>query len=500
MGLILILSAFFADPADKTLPEAAEYRKIVEQCAGNLLEHGTDRYGVETPMLMSIVDIHTQESPQEPPVPDALIRSEGRMHRKNPGGADLWDDQALLRVLYSLSRQTGDGKYAAAADRYIAAYFERARKPNGMLAWGSHIYYDAYKDAPGGDGDGAGPHEILVICPEWDEMYRVTPDRVREEIEGIWEWHVVDKETGLHNRHDDKNVGCDFAFSGGEFLYAFASLYKESKDPKYLEWAKIVASRHWNARNTETNLAPDAPSTGDRYDAHHCFTTVSGPHAALLLKAYEATGDAYFKDIALAYIRAYDQYGWDAEAHQYRAMLALDGTPVMSQEESDDAYDVWKPVGYIDIWRVVMFSYEFPIAAAQTAVYAYEVTGDEAALTSARHWAENIRASLPPGMGRRWAKEIDEAMPEAKSLGGTYAENYGRAISFFLHLHYVTGDDADLQTARDLAKEAVAKLSENGWLKGHPAKPYYDTTDGVGFLMYALLELAQYPDKMPANL
>jgi len=27
--------------------------------------------------------------------------------------------------------------------------------------------------------------------------------------------------------------------------------------------------------------------------------------------------------------------------------------------------------------------------------------------------------------------------------------------------------------------------------RGHPAKPYYEATDGVGFLLYALLELDQ---------
>jgi len=29
----------------------------------------------------------------------------------------------------------------------------------------------------------------------------------------------------------------------------------------------------------------------------------------------------------------------------------------------------------------------------------------------------------------------------------------------------------------------------NGLFKGHPAKPYYQANDGVGFLLYALLEL-----------
>jgi hypothetical protein len=476
--------------------KAAHYRDCVETCAHNIVTHGLDHYGeVQTPMFMAIVDVTTNASPREPLVLDGLIRSEGRLHRRNPGGCDLWEDQPLLRVMFELDRVDGGTKYGDACGAYITSFFERSRKENGMLAWGSHIFYDAYTDAPGGDQDGKGPHEILVLLPEWERMWDAAPDLLTKEIEGIWEWHVVDKATGLHNRHDDKSPGCDFAFSGGSFLQAFAFLYNKTKDPKYLEWAKIVAGRHWNARNPETNLAPDAPGTGDRYDAHHCFTTETGPHAAALLRAYELTGDAWFKDVALAYLKAYLKYGWDAEAKQWRAMLALDGKPVMDQEKGE-GYDVWKPTGYIDIWRTVMFSYEFPMIAAQTSVYAYEVTGDADALESAKHWAENIRANLPAKIGRRWYKETLEALPEAEKTGGTYAENYGRAISFFLHLHHATKDPADLDTAVQLADEAVAKLYVNGWFKGHPAKPYYENTDGVGLLMYALLELSEYPRVM----
>ena len=61
-------------------------------------------------------------------------------------------------------------------------------------------------------------------------------------------------------------------------------------------------------------------------------------------------------------------------------------------------------------------------------------------------------------------------------------------------------DDKDLATAIALADEAIEKLYVNGWFKGHPSKPYYEATDGVGFLLYALLELAAYPNRMPSNL
>lgn len=116
----------------------------------------------------------------------------------------------------------------------------------------------------------------------------------------------------------------------------------------------------------------------------------------------------------------------------------------------------------------------------------YELTRDPALLAGVHQWARHIRASFPPAVGRRWREAIFQAMAEARDRGGAYAEGYGRAIDFFVHLHRATRDPQDLATARQLADEALVKLGENGWLKGHAGKPYYEATDGVGILVDAL--------------
>ena len=72
---------------------------------------------------------------------------------------------------------------------------------------------------------------------------------------------------------------------------------------------------------------------------------------------------------------------------------------------------------------------------------------------------------------------------------GTYAGKYGRTISFFIHLYVVTEERKYLDAARNLADEAIQKLYYKGLFRGHPAKPYYEAMDGVGYLLYALLEL-----------
>jgi len=473
-------------------PGSLNVRHCVTRCIEALIDHGTDVYGPErSPLLMAVIDVGARRSPEKPDLCDSLVRLEERLHRRAERGSNLWYDQATLRVMRRLSELTGNPRYANAADAYIDYFWKRCKKEadpsktylTGMPAWGSHVYWNCYEDRPDGDLDGAGPHEILVY-----------PEAVRRAIDGIWKWHVVDKETGMHNRHDDARRGLDFAFSGGTFIHAFAFMFHATGEKHYLDKAKTVANWHWRNRNKETGLVADSPASTDRYDGQHCFTTVAGPHAASLLRSFEITGEAFFRDVAVAYIKAYDRHGWDEKAETYFAMLRLDGTPIPERPKGE-GYDAWAPYGHVDVWPTCIFAYEFPLIAAQAAIYAYELSEDGEGrrdadlLRIAQRWGRAIEKQLPPQTGRRWKRELEDAMPAARETGGTYAENYGRAISFLVHLYRATQDEKRLRLARDLAREAIEKLFENDLFKGHPAKPYYEATNGVGLLLWALLEL-----------
>lgn len=499
-----LLAAFLSLSLGAAPVRAESYLDLVRRCADTLIEKGRDRYGeVHSPLFMCVLDPETIEASHEIPILDGLIRTEGRMHRRNPGGCDLWEDQDLIRVLSILSERAGDPKYRQAAEEAIGHFLDVCRKPStGLLTWGSHLYWDAFTDAPGGDGDGAGPHEILIREPRWEMMWGVRPEAVKSQIEGMWEWHVCDKETGLHNRHDDKSPGCDFAFSGSELILAFAFLHEKTGDPIWRDRAKLVLHHHWNARNSDTDLAPDAPSLTDRYDGLHAFTTLPGPHASLLLRAHEITGDPEYLEVALGHLAAYDRHAWNEEAATYWGMLQLDGTPIPESEESLNrtrrihVYEDFRPIGFIDVWRTVLYSYEFPLIAAQSYAHAARITGDERMKTAAARWAQVIRADLPPKTGRRWRRNLEEALPELAAKGGTYAENYGRAISFFLDASVVLDRPDLFETAKEIAGDAVAHLHhpESGLFLGHAAKGTYEATDGVGSLLYALLQLDAYPE------
>lgn len=485
------------------------WREYVRNCLDQLIEHDRDVYGkVHSPLFMAILDADTLRSPAKPMPLDYTVRLEERLHRRGERGSNLWYDQRLLRALYRMSELEGTDKYKQAADDYASYYLENCHKlqtdespyDNGMLSWGTHVYWDCYKDRPGGDKKGRGPHEILVFRAEWEPMYRVSPLEVEREVVGIWQYHVVDKATGLFNRHDNNKKGCDFAFTGGPFIEAQAFMYKATGNPKYLAQARTIASWHWENRNHETNLTADSPGNSKRFDGQHCLTTVCGIHSLHLLNSYRHTKDKSFYDIATSYIKAYDRYGWDAEGKTYWAMLKLDGTPVPKQPKGK-GYDVYAPFGHVQPWRDLLYSYEFTLAAGQAAVDAYEISvadgePDPELLEIAKRWGGVIERSLPPRIGDRWKAEFVAALPQMQESQGVYAEDYGRAISLFIHLHRATNGPHYLALAEKLADEAVRKLYRNRLFLGHPAKPYYETTDGVGMLLVALLEL----DKVDENL
>ena len=396
------------------------YRYYVTRCIDTLLKHGRDHYGTEnSPLMMAVLDTTTLRSPEEPEKLDALVRLEGRLHRRGERGSNLWYDQSLIKAMRRLSALSKNSSYESAAKEYTNYFLTncKKRKDNshhyhtGLPAWGSHIYWDCFAEKPGGDLDGSGPHEILVFIPDWQFMYSIAPGEIEAIADAVWEHHIVDKKTGRHNRHDDGKPGCDFAFSGGSFVQLFASLFKLTGKQRYLDQAKIVAGWHWNNRNKTTNLVADCPGLSSRYDGQHCFTTVAGPHALALLEASRISGDDYFKNAAIGYIKAFDKYGWDENEQCYFAMLKLDGTPVGGQAKGE-GYDAYAPYGHVNVWRTTFFSYEFTLAAAQAAITAYELSGnnessrDPELLAIAKRWATVIEKDMPAKNGRRWKAEL----------------------------------------------------------------------------------------------
>ena len=475
------------------------YIDYVQECLNVLMEYGTDRYGKKhLPILVSILDVESRSCPENPEKLDEQWRVL-RRGRRNPAGANMLMDMSTLKVMFLLPSVTGDNKTGEFARTYMDYYMKNLVDDQGFFWWGWHRHYDVYTDEM--TGHNGNPHELHEIhCIAWDKLWEINPEAVQKEIEAIWEWHVIDKETGEVDRHNSKKRGCDFSMSSASFVHAFAFLYNQTKEDVWLSRARLVAGYYWERRNEETNLFPDRPNAGTwRFDGSHFSTASTGLHCHALLKAYELTGDELLRDYADAYLTAYANFGFDQSAGKFWGSLNLDGTPVLGPR-AVEGYAVQEPRGHLDLWNPYVAGYEHPIYCAQVYAYAYQLTGNELFLTTARRFAEWIEKE-PPIHGvlkESWcAGYAQEFAPY-----GTHASKYGRTISFMIHLYILTREDRYLGSARSMAEEAIAKLYYNGLFKGHPAKPYYEATDGVGFLLYALLELSQaldHPEKTLAD-
>lgn len=480
-GLVVLNSGFSEKDVEKK-----PYADYVIECVDLLMEYGTDRYGDHhKPVLVTILDVRSRSCPESPPEQTAHWRGQWRPCFWKPRGSDLLVDQSTIEVLYQLSQLTENPKYSAFADRYLGCVTKMV-DDRGFFWWGWHRFYDVFADEMSGSHGNC--HEIHVNLPRWERLWRVDEEATRRELEAIWQWHVIDKTTGEFNRHGDGRRGCDFAMSGAEFIYAFSFLYAKTNDPVWLERAELVANYLWQSRGRQTNLIPNRPNAGKtRFDGSHLDTSVTGLLCYYLLKSYELTNANGFRDQAVAYLTAYDRYGYDPSTKCFWGSLTLDGKPVPGPRVQG-GYGQYEPRGYIDLWEPYQLGYEFPIYTAQAYAYAFQVTGDRKLLDAATRWADWIRR-CPPSEGCLAENAWYERYGELFAPHGTFADMYGRTISLFIHLYALTGEQSHLDDARCTAREAVSRLYYKGLLRGHPAKPFYSSVDGVGYLLYALLQL-----------
>ena len=483
--------------AAETDGKAGSYTQRVKECLDLLMTHGTDTYGeVHTPMLVSILDVESRTCPQKPEALDEKFRVT-RHERRSPGGSNLLTDQPTLKAMYALSDISGNQGYATFADRYAGHVMEHLVDKQGFFWWGWHRHYDVFTDTMEGHnpnrakwGEMVLPHEIHAMNGiEWDRLWAVNKDAVTRQIEAIWEWHVIDKETGEINRHGDGMKGCDFTMSGGSFIEAFVFMHSQTKDAQWLDRAKLIADYYWERRDSQTNLLPERPNAGsNRFDGASFVTSTTGLYCRSLLRAYEITKEERFRDQAVAYLKAYAELGYDEQSGKFWGALKMDGTPIPGPRVMG-GYAQYEPRGHLDLWEPYVAGYQYPIYTAQIYAYAYQLTREPIFRTTAERFAAWI-AKTPPG-----SPESDNTWYDDYSNGpgqkGTYAGKYGRTISFLLHLYVATGERRHLDAARSMADTAIEKLNHKGLFRGHPAKPYYEAMDGVGYLLYALLQLDQ---------
>jgi hypothetical protein len=489
-------------------PEESKYMDLVRTALDTLISEGRDRYGDEkSPMFAANLNIETMQCMQEPPESQIVHVRCRRDRRRSPGGANQYFDQATFRAMDVMWRVTDAPKYRDEILKALKFNLNRAVDSHGLPALGGHTFWNFYTDAL--DSNGKRVHEFWNWSMAWDLWWRADPQGARRYADLIWEWHVVDKETGETNRHSDQQKGWPFPFMSGNFIESWAKAYERTGDEKYRRYCQKLSDYYWSVRNQKTDLITAGgvdPSQGTRADTKN-FAMGGAPMLAYyLIKSGKMIDNDDLVKRGRAYLDAYAKYGYDSEKELFFASLTLDGKRVKPDAERRLVNgQACTPPGYCATWQPYVGWYELPLPVAQVYAWAAETVDRNAYLETALRWGSVISKSWKRRYGGfSSGAEYREALSEDRELArkyktidypytapyGLFADHFGRTIQFALTLHRLTNDEKWRDFAKEVADSACDELWKDRIFVGHPEKPdLYENCDNVGILLYSLLQL-----------
>lgn len=437
-----------------------DFLACAQQFADALLLYGRDRYGpVHTPLFCHLIDLDTLAKPTQHTAAEwrALMADweEDRGYllwgkdRSNLTWAHqsnlLWDTEAI-RLLYRLTERTGERTYADAAEAYLRFFLDQCVSPTtGLFAWGEHVAYNVETDRVEGQR-----HELQHDAPLWEELWRIDPGAGKREIEGLFRYHVMDKDAMIYDRHarywdglPERDRATIMGYAG-IYSVAWAFLWKKTGDDRYLDWAKRQFLA-FQSKSDADGLYPDNWTDSDKREEPRRFAPRSMLSMAMF-GLYEITGDLAWLDDGVRYLGAC-----------IRAVEAgkADGRP---QPRYDD------PV----------FGQGAP-GGIRLCLAALRHTGE-------RHWLDQ-------------ALELGERFLGTPRPNPQMASHEAERIEALVALHRMTGDEEWLSRATDEGRFAVAAfVHPSGLLKGTAIikrRDYYDAIQGPGRLALALHSLGE---------
>jgi len=229
----------------------SSFLDVVLRYADAMIEHGRDIYGEKkSGLFLSALDRLRLKPLIIRPEPPGGIRRGDRagLPWLKLVGANPQTDQNLLRVLYTLSKITGDKRYSQAADHEMEWFFKNAQSPvTGLLPWGEHLSWDVMRDIPISSGTDYN-HEFARPWVLWDRSFELVPEASKRFALGLWNHQIANKKTGGFDRHApyDRHGpvdGKDFARHGGFYIHTWAHAYKHTKDKAFLSAIEAVLAR-----------------------------------------------------------------------------------------------------------------------------------------------------------------------------------------------------------------------------------------------------------------
>ena len=382
--------------------KGAVFLDVVRRYADAMIEHGRDTYGrIKTGLFLSALDRRTMRSLTVRPTPPGGIRRGDRtgLPWRELVGANPQIDENLLRVLYTLSRITGEKRYEEAADHEIEWFFKNAQSPvTGLLPWGEHLSWHVFLDQPISSGTEL-THEFARPWVLWDRSFELAPEASKRFALGLWNHQIADQETGGFDRHApyDRHGpadGKDFARHAGFYIHTWAYAYKHTEDPTFLRAIETLIGRF--ERKRKGSDGKEVATIGP-LDVETAASILTDPLAARLRAFAEKEDQLILQDLRGKYGRPEGtwtfqptwQAGYAAGVTAGWAMFAL---ARFEQTQKDDFRNVVVavadsyldslPAEDVDVWPMT-FAH---IISAQVA--AYNLTGKPVYLRQARSFAQ----------------------------------------------------------------------------------------------------------------
>jgi len=224
----------------------AEYFYKVKEYADFMITHGRDRYGTEhSPLFATTLNRETGNVFRKNP-PDAPkgIRDSDRTYR----GANPSKDNSLYSILYSLTEITGNPRYAQEADKAIKWFFNHCQSPEtGLMAWGEHIGWDFFKEAPIKWNTQSWLHELKGFS-HWDRVWELAPDASEKFALGLWDHQIyahTGEDAGEFSRHANyyrhkPSKGRAFPGHAANYIEVWTKAYKETGKEIFLTAIETV--------------------------------------------------------------------------------------------------------------------------------------------------------------------------------------------------------------------------------------------------------------------
>lgn len=408
-------------------------------------------------MWPSVIDLRTGRPPVEDHVPRRVYRLIGA-----PRGSTLYWDQPMIVAAYRLSEMNREPLFSQAADHYVDAFLERCVADNGMFQWGNHAYYDVVDRKVVTFQNGY--HELRPITPAWDVFWHRAPETTADYIRKMAERHLYDPISGGFNRHDTGTKGHAFLEAGGILCETLAWLYAKTGERDLLETALRVSRYSYGFRHPKTGLVPNEPDMG-RWDSKVCTSEI-GLWAQCLLRSWRLASCDEFLDMVSNALKPYLKFAFDEESEKFFGQIDVeDGKSVAPQK-----IGYW-PRLHSDPWNTDQWpTHDYPMTVAEASLDLHESLGENLFLDGVRRWAAIAVEECPAKKGS-WA----------------YAESYGRCVRFLIRAGLRLKENVYLEHARELAEEAIDQLWEDGMFQGYPDSHVYESVDGVGFLLLALI-------------